>query len=87
MAKKSPIATCAVTDCSTKEPSPKKPLIPDVIPGQLVFLSVCVKEMYGQSNDCSPYVFATREAAQADCDENNKTRAANHFVVREQRIR
>lgn len=86
MAKKRPVCEVATINCSTKEPSPKKPLIPPVTVGQVVFVSVIVKEIWGERTDCSPRLFSTREAAQADCDELNKTRMTRPFTVREMRI-
>lgn len=65
-----------------------KPKPKPVEPGQQVFLSVLPKmDLSGNLSDCSPRVFTTREAAQADCDYHNKGRmAGSQFIVRDMYI-
>lgn len=68
----------------TKSEPVKKAVIPPVQVGQTVFLSVLPKpDIIGNYSDCSPKVFATRDAAQKDCDDLNKGRMGSGFVVRE----
>jgi hypothetical protein len=54
----------------------------------VVFVSVLPKaDIAGNYSDSSPKVFATREAAQLDCDNLNKSRnPRSRFVVREMEI-
>lgn len=60
---------------------------PPVQQGQIVYVSVIRKfGIAGDGFDASPSLFATREAAQADCDNLNKTRMSKDFVVREMTI-
>lgn len=61
---------------------------PPVVPGQTVYVSVLPKaDLIGNVSDSSPKLFATREAAQADCDSLNKGRfASSQFVVREMEV-
>lgn len=50
-----------------------------------VFVTVRPLQIFGESRDTSPKVFATREGAQADCDELNKNRPGL-FVIREMEV-
>jgi hypothetical protein len=45
-----------------------------------VFLSVLPRNIFNEEVLTSPRVFATREGAQADCNNLNKTRS-NKFIV------
>jgi len=51
----------------------------------IVFVTVLPRTVFGEKLDTAPRVFATREAAQADCDSLNKTRL-NKFVIREMEV-
>lgn len=50
-----------------------------------VFLSVLPRHIFGNEVITSPKVFATRKAAQADCDKLNETRR-NKFIVIEMEV-
>ena len=77
----------AVTMKKAKAYSPPAPP-PPIQKGQIVFVTVLPKaDIAGNYSDCSPKLFATREAAQADCDGLNKTRnKASQFVIREMEV-
>lgn len=84
MAKKSETAT-------TKKPvsaAPTPPPLPPVRVGQIVYVTVLPKpDIAGNVSDASPKLFATREAAQADCDDLNKMRSEHsQFIVREMKV-
>lgn len=80
MAKKQAIAAASVKKPYTPPP---QVVIPPVEPGQVVYVSVLPRDIFGNGVDTNPKVFATREAAQADCDKLNATRMkGSHFVVR-----
>lgn len=54
---------------------------------QTVFVSVLPRMIFGEDVTTSPKVFATREAAQRDCDMLNKTRNPNsQFIVLEMEV-
>lgn len=52
-----------------------------------VFVSVLPRTLFGEEITTSPKVFATKEAAQRDCDTLNKTRnLRSHFIVLEMEV-
>lgn len=88
MAKKTSTAAVAVQTVSKKSKSyTPPPALPPVVKGQIVYVTVLPFQLFGDYFDRSPKLFATREAAQADCNSLNKTRnPSSHFVVREMEV-
>lgn len=78
-----PLTVSTIRKAAKAPPPPPPP----VMSGQTVWLSVLPKpDIAGNVSDCSPKVFATEAAAQADCNQLNKTRAGYKFVVREMQV-
>lgn len=76
-----PLAVSSIRKTVKAPPPPPPP----VVPGQTVYVTVLPRVFFGDVHYCSPKVFATREAAQADCDSLNKTRMSHNpqFVIQE----
>lgn len=80
MAKVQTVQTVTNKKKVVKEP---KVILP-IQSGQIVYVTVLPFELFGDYFERSPKLFATHEAAQADCDSLNKTRnKQSQFVVRE----